>query len=202
DGTYYHSGSLAIRAAVAAKVNITYKIRYNDAVAMTGGQPVDGPISPAHIAQQCAAEGVSKIVVVSDEPGKYPAGYFARDIEIPHRDELDAVQRKLRETPGCTILLYDQTCAAQKRRRRKRGTYPDPAERVFVNELVCEGCGDCGIKSNCVSVVPVETEFGRKRRIDQTSCNQDAPCVDGFCPSFVTIEGGTPAKRAASELAP
>jgi indolepyruvate ferredoxin oxidoreductase len=191
DGTYYHSGILAIRAAVAAKVNITYKILYNDAVAMTGGQPVDGPISPRDIARQCAAEGVAKIVVVSDEPGKYPSGYFDSGIAIHHRDELDNVQRELRSTPGCTVLLYDQTCAAEKRRRRKRGKYPDPARRVFINELVCEGCGDCGVKSNCVSVAPVETEFGRKRAIDQSSCNKDYSCVNGFCPSFVVVEGGS-----------
>ncbi|HKW81580.1 MAG TPA: indolepyruvate ferredoxin oxidoreductase family protein [Casimicrobiaceae bacterium] len=191
DGTYYHSGVLAIRAAVAAKVNITYKILYNDAVAMTGGQPVDGPISPAIIARQVAAEGVQKIVVVSDDPDKYPSGYFAPGIAIHHRDELDRVQRELRDTPGCTVLLYDQTCAAEKRRRRKRGKYLDPARRVFINELVCEGCGDCGVKSNCVSVAPVETEFGRKRTIDQSSCNKDYSCVNGFCPSFVTVEGGT-----------
>jgi indolepyruvate ferredoxin oxidoreductase len=203
DGTYYHSGSLAIRAAVAAKVNITYKILYNDAVAMTGGQPVDGPISPAHIAQQVAAEGVSKIVVVSDEPDKYPPGYFAAGIEIHGRDDLESVQRQLRDTPGCTVLLYDQTCAAEKRRRRKRGKYPDPAKRVVINELVCEGCGDCGIKSNCVSVAPVETEFGRKRTIDQSSCNKDFSCVKGFCPSFVTVEGGSlrkPKKAEAGEF--
>ena len=203
DGTYYHSGSLAIRAAVAAKVNITYKILYNDAVAMTGGQPVDGPISPRDIARQVAAEGVSKIVVVSDEPDKYPAGYFASDIEVHGRDDLDAVQRKLRNTQGCTVLLYDQTCAAEKRRRRKRGKFPDPAKRVVINELVCEGCGDCGIKSNCVSVAPVETEFGRKRTIDQSSCNKDYSCVNGFCPSFVTVEGGSlkkPKKAEAGEF--
>jgi indolepyruvate ferredoxin oxidoreductase len=203
DGTYYHSGSLAIRAAVAAKVNITYKILYNDAVAMTGGQPVDGPISPAQIAQQCAAEGVSRIVVVSDEPEKYPAGYFAAGIAIHGRDDLDAVQRELRDTPGTTVLLYDQTCAAEKRRRRKRGKFPDPAKRVVINELVCEGCGDCGIKSNCVSVAPVETEFGRKRGIDQSSCNKDFSCAKGFCPSFVTVEGGTlrkPKKAEAGEF--
>ena len=201
DGTYYHSGILAIRAAVAAKVNITYKILYNDAVAMTGGQPVDGPISPALIAQQVAAEGVNKIVVVSDEPHKYPAGYFAPGIEIHHRDELDRVQRELRDTPGCTILLYDQTCAAEKRRRRKRGKYPDPAKRVVINELVCEGCGDCGVKSNCVSVAPVETEFGRKRTIDQSSCNKDYSCVNGFCPSFVTVEGGSLRKPKQADAA-
>ncbi len=190
DGTYYHSGILAIRAAVAARVNITYKILYNDAVAMTGGQPVDGPISPGDIARQCAAEGVAKIVVVSDEPEKYPQGYFAPGIEIHHRSELDAVQKSLREVAGTTILIYDQTCAAEKRRRRKRGKFPDPAKRVVINELVCEGCGDCGVKSNCVSVAPVETEFGRKRTIDQSSCNKDYSCVNGFCPSFVTVEGG------------
>jgi indolepyruvate ferredoxin oxidoreductase len=201
DGTYYHSGILAIRAAVAAKVNITYKILYNDAVAMTGGQPVDGPISPALIAQQVAAEGVKKVVVVSDEPEKYPAGYFASGTEIHPRDELDAVQRALRETPGCTVLLYDQTCAAEKRRRRKRGKYPDPAKRVVINELVCEGCGDCGVKSNCVSVAPLETEFGRKRTIDQSSCNKDYSCVNGFCPSFVTVEGGTLRKPKRADAA-
>ena len=203
DGTYYHSGILAIRAAVAAGVNITYKILYNDAVAMTGGQPFDGPLTPADIARQVAAEGVAKLVVVTDEPDKYAAGYFATGTEIHHRDDLDTVQRALRDTPGCTILLYDQTCAAEKRRRRKRGKYPDPAKRVFINELVCEGCGDCGVKSNCVSVSPVETEFGRKRAIDQSTCNKDFSCVNGFCPSFVTVEGGAlrkPQKARAGEL--
>ena len=203
DGTYYHSGSLAIRASVAANVNITYKILYNDAVAMTGGQPVDGPLSPSDIARQVAAEGVKKIVVVTDEPEKYPSGYFAADIEIHHRDDLDRVQRTLRDTPGVTVLLYDQTCAAEKRRRRKRGKYPDPAKRVVINELVCEGCGDCGVKSNCVSVAPVETEFGRKRTIDQSSCNKDFSCVNGFCPSFVTVVGGNlrkPQKVASGEF--
>ncbi|HET7260243.1 MAG TPA: indolepyruvate ferredoxin oxidoreductase family protein [Casimicrobiaceae bacterium] len=201
DGTYYHSGILSIRAAVAAKVNITYKILYNDAVAMTGGQPVDGPISPADVARQCAAEGVSKIVVVSDEPGKYAPGTFASGIEIHQRRELDTVQKTLRDTVGTTILLYDQTCAAEKRRRRKRGTFPDPAKRVFINELVCEGCGDCGVKSNCVSVTPVETEFGRKRTIDQSSCNKDYSCVEGFCPSFVTVEGGKLRKPKKADAA-
>jgi indolepyruvate ferredoxin oxidoreductase len=201
DGTYYHSGLLAIRAAVAAKVNITYKILYNDAVAMTGGQPVDGPLSPSDIARQCAAEGVAKIVVVSDEPTKYPANYFASDITVHHRDDLDKVQRELRETAGTTILLYDQTCAAEKRRRRKRGKFPDPAKRVVINDLVCEGCGDCGAKSNCVSVAPLETEFGRKRTIDQSSCNKDYSCVNGFCPSFVTVEGGQLRKPKKAEAA-
>jgi indolepyruvate ferredoxin oxidoreductase len=205
DGTYYHSGILAIRAAVAADVNITYKILYNDAVAMTGGQPFDGPLTPGMIAQQVAAEGVKRIIVVSDEPDKYPSGYFASDIRIHHRDELDAVQRELRDIPGATVLLYDQTCAAEKRRRRKRGKFPDPAKRVIINELVCEGCGDCGVQSNCVSVAPVETEFGRKRTIDQSSCNKDYSCVKGFCPSFVTVEGGTlrkPKKAAAGDFGP
>jgi indolepyruvate ferredoxin oxidoreductase len=203
DGTYYHSGSMAIRAAVAAKINITYKILYNDAVAMTGGQPFDGPLSPGDIARQVAAEGVRTVVVVSDEPHKYPSGYFAPGIEIHDRSELDSVQRKLRETPGVTVLLYDQTCAAEKRRRRKRGKLADPAKRVVINELVCEGCGDCGVKSNCVSVAPLETEFGRKRTIDQSSCNKDFSCVNGFCPSFVTVEGGSlrkPMKAAAGEF--
>jgi indolepyruvate ferredoxin oxidoreductase len=203
DGTYYHSGILAIRAAVAAKVNITYKILYNDAVAMTGGQPVDGPLTPGDIAKQVAAEGVRTIVVVTDEPEKYPAGYYATGVEVHHRDDLDGVQRRLRDTVGVSVLLYDQTCAAEKRRRRKRGKYPDPAKRVVINELVCEGCGDCGVKSNCVSVAPVETEFGRKRTIDQSSCNKDYSCVNGFCPSFVTVEGGSlrkPKKAAAGDF--
>ncbi len=203
DGTYYHSGLLAIRAAVAADVNITYKILYNDAVAMTGGQPIDGPLTPQDIARQVTAEGIKRLIVVSDEPDKYPSGYFASDIRIHHRDDLDAVQRELREIPGVTVLLYDQTCAAEKRRRRKRGKFPDPAKRIFINELVCEGCGDCGVQSNCVSIVPLETEFGRKRAIDQSSCNKDYSCVKGFCPSFVTVEGGTlrkPPKAAAGDF--
>ena len=203
DGTYYHSGILAIRAAVAAGVNITYKILYNDAVAMTGGQPVDGPLSPADIARQVAAEGVKRVVVVSDEPDKYGIGTFPGSVAIHHRDELDAVQRELRTTAGCTVLLYDQTCAAEKRRRRKRGKLPDPARRVIINDLVCEGCGDCGVASNCVSVAPLETEFGRKRGIDQSSCNKDFSCIKGFCPSFVTVEGGRlrkPAKAGSGEF--
>ncbi|CAG1011329.1 hypothetical protein RHIZO_03998 [Rhizobiaceae bacterium] len=199
DGTYYHSGLLAIRAAVAAKVNITYKILYNDAVAMTGGQPIDGPLSPQDIARQVAAEGVTQIAVVTDEPEKYPPGYFAEPIEVHHRDELDRVQRRLRDVEGTTILIYDQTCAAEKRRRRKRGKFPDPAKRVVINELVCEGCGDCGVKSNCVSVAPLETEFGRKRTIDQSSCNKDYSCINGFCPSFVTVEGGSLRKPARAD---
>jgi indolepyruvate ferredoxin oxidoreductase len=195
DGTYFHSGLLAIRAAVSANVNITYKILYNDAVAMTGGQPADGPLSPAIIARQVAAEGVKKVVVVSDDIDKYRGVDIPADVKLHHRDDLDAVQRELREIPGVTVLIYDQTCAAEKRRRRKRGTYPDPQKRVVINELVCEGCGDCSVKSNCLSVVPVETEFGRKRAIDQSSCNKDYSCIKGFCPSFVTVEGGTLRKR-------
>jgi indolepyruvate ferredoxin oxidoreductase len=191
DGTYFHSGILAIRAAIAAGVNITYKILYNDAVAMTGGQPVDGQLSVPQIAYQLAAEGVRRIVVVSDEPEKYGGTGFPTGVDIYHRDRLDEIQRDLREMAGVTILIYDQTCAAEKRRRRKRGKYPDPPKRVFINEAVCEGCGDCSTQSNCLSVVPVETEFGRKRAIDQSSCNKDYSCVNGFCPSFVTVHGGS-----------
>ena len=192
DGTYYHSGLMAIRAAVASEVNITYKILYNDAVAMTGGQPVDGPLSVPQITRQLSAEGVRRIIVLAEDPHNYPgdAG-FAPGVEIRRREDLDPVQRELRQTPGVTALIYDQTCAAEKRRRRKRGNYPDPAMRVFINEMVCEGCGDCSAKSNCLSVVPVETEFGRKRAIDQFSCNKDYSCIAGFCPSFVTVEGGS-----------
>jgi indolepyruvate ferredoxin oxidoreductase len=190
DGTYYHSGLLAIRAAVAAKVPITYKILFNDAVAMTGGQRVDGPLTVPMIVDQVAAEGVERIVVVTDEPDKYRGVTLKGGVPVRHRDDLDAVQRDLREFAGVSVLVYDQTCAAEKRRRRKRGTFPDPQRRVFINELVCEGCGDCGVKSNCVSVEPLETEFGRKRAINQSSCNKDYSCVKGFCPSFVTVEGG------------
>jgi indolepyruvate ferredoxin oxidoreductase len=190
DGTYYHSGLLAIRAAVAAKAPMTYKILYNDAVAMTGGQKFDGPLSVPDIVRQVAAEGVERIVVVSDQPDKYRGVTLAANVPVQHRDELDRVQRELREYPGVSVLVYDQTCAAEKRRRRKRGTFPDPQKRVLINELVCEGCGDCGVQSNCVSVEPLETEFGRKRVINQSSCNKDYSCVKGFCPSFVTVEGG------------
>jgi indolepyruvate ferredoxin oxidoreductase len=191
DGTYFHSGILAIRAAVAAKVSMTYKILYNDAVAMTGGQRHDGPLDPAMISRQIAAEGVSPIVVVTDEPEKYPETVdWAPGVTVRHRDELDAVQRELRELPGVSAIIYDQTCASEKRRRRKRGAYPDPAKRVVINENVCEGCGDCSAKSNCLSVEPLETELGRKRKINQSSCNKDYSCVKGFCPSFVTVEGG------------
>ncbi len=196
DGTYFHSGIMAVRAAVAAKVNITYKVLYNDAVAMTGGQPHDGPLDPAMITRQLEAEGVQRIVVVTDEPDKYPLGTdWAHGITIEHRDELDRVQRDMREIEGVSVILYDQTCAAEKRRRRKRGLYPDPPKRVFINDAVCEGCGDCSVQSNCVSVAPLETEFGRKRVIDQSSCNKDFSCVKGFCPSFVTVHGGALRKK-------
>jgi indolepyruvate ferredoxin oxidoreductase len=190
DGTYNHSGVLALRFALSAKTNVTYKILFNDAVAMTGGQHHEGGLTVDMIAAQVRAEGVERIAVVTDEPEKYAGKVaFPAGATIHHRSELDAVQRELRETPGVTVVIYDQTCAAEKRRRRKRGQYPDPDKRVIINELVCEGCGDCGVKSNCVSVQPVETEFGRKRRIDQSSCNKDFSCVEGFCPSFVTVHG-------------
>ena len=200
DGTYFHSGLLAIRQAVAAQVPITYKILYNDAVAMTGGQPVDGELTVAMITRQLAAEGVQKMVVVTDDTDKYATVTdLAPGVPVRHRDELDRVQRDLREYPGVSALIYDQTCAAEKRRRRKRGTLPDPARRVFIHELVCEGCGDCGVKSNCLAVVPVETEFGRKRAIDQSACNKDFSCLKGFCPSFVTVEGGRLRKGKAPQ---
>lgn len=190
DGTYNHSGSLAIRFAVAAGTNITYKILFNDAVAMTGGQPHEGNLTVDAVARQIRAEGVQRIAIVTDEPEKYSGQvHFPDNVSIDHRNDLDAIQRELREIPGVTAIIYDQTCAAEKRRRRKRGTFPDPDKRVIINELVCEGCGDCGVQSNCVSIQPVETEFGRKRRIDQSSCNKDFSCVEGFCPSFVTVHG-------------
>ena len=191
DGTYFHSGSLAIRQAVAAKVNITYKILYNDAVAMTGGQPVDGTLSVPDIAHQVRSEGVQTIVVLSDDIAKWnKRDVFPTGVEFFDRDELDAVSRRLREVPGTTVIIFDQTCAAEKRRRRKRGKLIDPAKRTMINAAVCEGCGDCGVKSNCVSVLPLDTEFGRKREIDQSNCNKDFSCVKGFCPSFVTVHGG------------
>ncbi len=204
DGTYYHSGYLAIRQAIAAKANITYKILYNDAVAMTGGQPVDGQTSVPQIARQVEAEGVKRLVVVSDEIGKYDGhhGLFPTGTTFHDRSELDAVQRELREIQGVTVLIYDQTCAAEKRRRRKKGEFPDPDKRIFINESVCEGCGDCGQASNCLSVVPVETDFGRKRAIEQSSCNKDFSCVNGFCPSFVSVHGAKLKKRAGAAFGP
>ncbi|MBV8165241.1 MAG: indolepyruvate ferredoxin oxidoreductase family protein [Alphaproteobacteria bacterium] len=191
DGTYFHSGFMSIRAAIASGVNITFKVLYNDAVAMTGGQAHDGPLSVPRITQQVHAEGAKQVVVVTDEPDKYPIGTaFAPGVTIRHRDELDRVQRELRDVDGTTVIVYDQTCAAEKRRRRKRKIMGDPPKRVVINEAVFEGCGDCGVQSNCVAVAPLETEFGRKRTIDQSSCNKDFSCVKGFCPSFVTVHGG------------
>nr|WP_315488817.1 indolepyruvate ferredoxin oxidoreductase family protein [uncultured Rhodoferax sp.] len=199
DGTYFHSGLLAVRQSIAAGVNITYKILYNDAVAMTGGQQV-GERAEGHsvvqIAQSMRAEGAIKIVVVTDEPEKYDGVELAQGVTVHHRDLLDDIQKEFREIKGTTVIIYDQTCATEKRRRRKRGTMVDPAKRVVINELVCEGCGDCGAKSNCVSVEPLETEFGRKRQINQSTCNKDISCVKGFCPSFVTVEGGSLRKKA------
>ena len=189
DGTYSHSGILAIRAAVAAKSNITYKVLYNDAVAMTGGQPVEMGITPLDMVNQLLSEGVHPVRLVSDQPEQYAGKTLPNHATLHHRDELDRLQRELRETPGVTAIVYEQTCAAEKRRRRKRGLMDDPDKRVYINPEVCEGCGDCSVQSNCLSVTPLETEFGRKRKIDQSSCNKDYSCVNGFCPSFVTVTG-------------
>ena len=207
DGTYFHSGSLAIRQSIAAGVNITYKVLYNDAVAMTGGQQV-GERPEGHsvtqIMNSLVAEGVAKLVIVTDQPEKYDGVALAAGVTVHHRDELDRIQREFREIKGTTVIIYDQTCATEKRRRRKRGKMVDPDKRVVINELVCEGCGDCSVQSNCLSVEPVETEFGRKRRINQNTCNKDYSCVKGFCPSFVTVEGGQlkkPKKQQQGDLA-
>ncbi|MGL6112689.1 MAG: indolepyruvate ferredoxin oxidoreductase family protein, partial [Rubrivivax sp.] len=193
DGTYFHSGLLAIRQSIAAGVNITYKVLYNDAVAMTGGQPV-GERPEGHsvlqIQKSLVSEGVKKLVIVTDQPEKYQGVALESGVTVHHRDELDRIQRELRELTGATAIIYDQTCATEKRRRRKRGKLATPDKRVVINELVCEGCGDCSVQSNCLSVEPLETEFGRKRRINQSTCNLDYSCVKGFCPSFVTVEGG------------
>lgn len=198
DGTYYHSGYLAIRQAVAAQANITYKILFNDAVAMTGGQPVDGVISVDAIARQVESEGVKALAIVSDNIGQFDnlRQRFPAMASFHPREELDAVQRRLREVPGVTVLIYEQTCAAEKRRRRKKGEMPDPARRLMIHEGVCEGCGDCGVQSNCVAVLPQDTRWGRKRRIDQTHCNKDYSCVRGFCPSFVSVTGGRLKRKA------
>ncbi|MCC5969476.1 MAG: indolepyruvate ferredoxin oxidoreductase family protein [Pararhodobacter sp.] len=203
EGTWYHSGSMAIRQAIAARANITYKILYNDAVAMTGGQPVDGPVSVQAIAQICRAEGVERLALVSDDIGKFTKADFPSGTSFHERRTLDAVQRELREVQGVSVLIYEQACATEKRRRRKRGTLEDPQKFVMINELVCEGCGDCSKESNCLSVEPVETEFGPKRRINQSNCNKDYSCLNGFCPSFVTIEGAPrlkPKPRAHSAI--
>ena len=201
DGTYYHSGHLAIRAAVAAGINITYKILYNEAVAMTGGQPVDGPISVAEISHQVVHEGVKKCVVVTDNPAAYDsAAGLAAGVEVRHRDDLESIQREFREIPGCTVIIYVQTCAAEKRRLRKRRRMVDPSKRLFINDAVCEGCGDCSVQSTCVSIQPLPTEFGLKRRIDQSSCNKDYSCAKGFCPSFVTVLGGRPSRPGSDAI--
>jgi indolepyruvate ferredoxin oxidoreductase len=207
DGTYYHSGSMAIRAAVAAGIRITYKILYNDAVAMTGGQPVDGPISVPRIAQQVAAEGVRRIALVAEDPSRWadrsklPADGEGLSLTVHHRDAMDEVQRMLRDYEGVSVLIYDQVCAAEKRRRRKKGEFPQIAERVFINEAVCEGCGDCGEQSNCTALLPQPTDLGLKRRVDQSSCNADYSCIKGFCPSFVSVEGVAPRKSKAEAAA-
>jgi indolepyruvate ferredoxin oxidoreductase len=202
DGTFYHSGSLAIRQAIAARTNITFKILYNDAVAMTGGQPVDGPITVQSIAHNVRSEGVERIALVSDEPELFDRSELPGGTTISHRRDMDAVQRELRDIPGVTVLIYAQTCATEKRRRRKRGTLADPKKFVVINDLVCEGCGDCSVESNCLSVVPKETPFGRKRQIDQNNCNKDYSCVNGFCPSFVTVVGDVARQGLAISAAP
>ena len=200
EGTWYHSGSMAIRQAIAAGANITYKILYNDAVAMTGGQPVDGPVSVQAIAHICRAEGVTRIALVSDDPEKFRAADFPAGVTIHGRSELDSVQRDLREVPGVSVLIYEQACATEKRRRRKRGEFPDPKRFAVINELVCEGCGDCSVQSNCLSIEPKETEFGRKRQINLSNCNKDFSCLGGFCPSFVTVEGAERRKPKPADL--
>lgn len=191
DGTYFHSGIMAVRAAVASGVNITYKILYNDAVAMTGGQPIDGSLSVEDLIYQLRGEGVRRIALVSDDPSPWRGQFRAvPGYSLHHRDEMDSLQRELRECPGTSVIVYQQTCAAEKRRRRKKGVLADPPKRLFINDEVCEGCGDCSVKSNCLSVLPLETPLGRKRKIDQSSCNKDYSCANGFCPSFVTVIGG------------
>ncbi|MEA2910509.1 MAG: indolepyruvate ferredoxin oxidoreductase, partial [Bradyrhizobium sp.] len=200
DGTYFHSGSLAIRQAVASKANITYKILYNDATAMTGGQHVDGDLSPQQVTFQLHSEGIRDIYLVSETPEAYPAAEIAPGTKTAHRDELDAVMKTCREIKGASAIVFVQTCAAEKRRRRKRGTLEDPQRRVLINPAVCEGCGDCSVQSNCISVEPLETEMGRKRTINQSSCNKDYSCLKGFCPSFVTVDGGKLRRRAPADL--
>jgi indolepyruvate ferredoxin oxidoreductase len=195
DGTYSHSGILAIRAAVAAGTRVTFKLLFNDAVAMTGGQPVEMHISPIDMVNQLISEGVRPVVLISDDINKYASATLPKSVELRYRDDLDAVQRALRETVGVSAIVYEQTCATEKRRRRKRGLYPDPDKRVFINQDVCEGCGDCSMQSNCISITPLETEVGRKRKIDQSTCNKDFSCVKGFCPSFVTVDGAKVATR-------
>ena len=197
DGTYFHSGILAIRQSIAAGVNITYKLLYNDAVAMTGGQPIDGTLTVAQIITQLRGEGVKRIALVSDDPTRHTSLVFDEGFSLDHRDRLMGIQKQLRDTPGTTVLIYEQTCAAEKRRRRKRKQMEDPNRRIFINDAVCEGCGDCGVQSNCLSLLPKETELGRKREIDQSACNKDFSCVKGFCPSFVSVVGGQVKKGTA-----
>lgn len=197
DGTYFHSGHLAVRQSVAAKANITYKILYNDAVAMTGGQPVDGMLTPQQITHQMYHEGVAHIVLMSDRPDVYKSTDLAPKTEIRHRDDIDAVMLEMREMSGTTVIVFEQTCAAEKRRRRKRGKMEDPDMRLWINPAVCEGCGDCSEKSNCIAIEPEETEMGRKRRVNQSMCNKDFSCAKGFCPSFVTVSGGQLKKQKA-----
>jgi indolepyruvate ferredoxin oxidoreductase len=201
DGTYTHSGLLTIRAAVAAKSRVTFKILYNDAVAMTGGQPAEGALTPEQIVQELVTEGVHPVVLVSEDPTRFAAADLPRGTRVLHRDHLDAVQRELREVTGTSAIVYEQTCANEKRRRRKKGAMPDPDKRLWINPAVCEGCGDCSVQSNCLSVVPIETELGRKRAIDQSTCNKDYSCVKGFCPSFVEVSGAPLAKRAIDDAA-
>ena len=196
DGTYFHSGLLAIRQSVSAGVNATYKILYNDAVAMTGGQPIDGVLTAPQVTHQLYHEGVRAIYLLSDRPDLYHARDLAPGVEVRHRDHIDAVMEHLREQSGTTAIVYEQTCAAELRRRRKAGTAPDPDKRVFINPAVCEGCGDCSAQSNCIAIEPMETPFGRKRMINQSACNKDLACVKGFCPAFVTLTGAKPVKAS------
>lgn len=200
DGTYFHSGLLAIRQAIAAKANITFKILFNDAVAMTGGQPVDGPLTPQMVVSQVLAEGAARVALVSEDPTRFSLSSLPPGVTLHPRSELDAVQREMRDIPGCTAIVYEQTCAAEKRRRRKRKEMPDPLKRMVINDAVCEGCGDCSVQSGCISIEPLETPVGRKRRINQSSCNKDYSCVQGFCPSFVTVDGAPLRKRVASSI--
>ncbi|CAN0562989.1 unnamed protein product, partial [Laminaria digitata] len=200
DGTYNHSGVQAIRAALAAGTNITYKILFNDAVAMTGGQPNEGGLTPQRIAAEVKAMGVQHMTVVYDEKEDVDKAAFPAGVPLVERVEMDRIQREMSEKEGVSAIIYVQTCAAEKRRRRKRGTFPDPDQRVFINTDVCEGCGDCGVQSNCVAIVPEETELGRKRAIDQSACNKDFSCLKGFCPSFVTLKGAQVKKSPTTAL--